>query len=172
MGSCSRPRTPTKKLLTVLKPSNERTRTSRKKLLTSPMGSAKAENLSTSSKKPSEVWNKSETNFKLLSKKPKALLRSKRLRSFDSPLRCPKTNRTLNDESLRKKKKSITPDETANELSSPCKLVWIPNPNLELKPFELKRSSKVTSTTLKSNSDTPTDKLLKPPSRSRSCRLA
>merc|ERR1712157_374652 len=89
----------------------------------------------------------------------------KKLRFFDSPSRCLKTNKTSNDDWLRKKKKSTTPDETVNELSNPCRPPWPPNPNPEPKPSDRRRSSRVTSTTWKSNSDTPTDKPTKPQNR-------
>merc|ERR1711972_295300 len=115
-------------------------------------------NPSTNSKKPNEPWNKNETNFKLLSKKLKPLLKPKKPKFFDSPLKCLNPNKTLNDDWLKKKKKSITPDETVNELLNPCRPVWTLNPNLEPKLSDRRRSSKVTSTTWKSNSAMPTDK--------------
>merc|ERR1712157_505214 len=83
----------------------------------------------------------------------------------DSPSRCLNPNKTSNDDSPRKRKRSTTPDETVNELSNPCRPLWTPNPNPELKLSDRRRSSKVTSTTWKSNSDTPTDKPTKPPNR-------
>merc|ERR1712066_702542 len=62
--NCSRPRTLTKKLLTALKPSNEKTRTFKKKSPILPISSAKVENPSTNSKKLNDLWNKNETSFK------------------------------------------------------------------------------------------------------------
>merc|ERR1712066_523367 len=103
---------------------------------------------------------KNETSFRPLLKKLKAPSKSKKLKFSDSPSKCLRTNKTLNDESLRKKKKSTPPDETVSELSNPCKLPWTLNPKPEPKLFDRRRSSKVTLTTWKSNSDTPTDKLL------------
>merc|ERR1712178_80384 len=100
-----------------------------------------------------------------MGKRLKPPSRPKKLRFFDSPLRCLNPNKTLNDDSPRKRKRSTTPDETVNELSNPCRLLWTPNPNPELKLSDRRRSSKVTSTTWKSNSDTPTDKPTKPPNR-------
>merc|ERR1712157_538272 len=85
----------------------------------------------------------------------------------DSPSRCLNLNKTSNDDLLRKRKRSTTPDETVNELSNPCRPLWTPNPNPELKLSDRRRSSKVTSTTWKSNSDTPTDKPTKPPNKPR-----
>merc|ERR1711972_656983 len=76
-------------------------------------------------------------------------------------------NRTLNDDWLKKKKKSITLDETVSELLNPCRPVWILNPNPEPKPSDRRKSLKVTSTIWKSNSDMPTDKPTKPPNRLR-----
>merc|ERR1712110_460852 len=122
---------------------------------------------STSLKRLSELLSKSETSFKQLLKKLKLQLRPKRLRFFDSPLKCPSPNKTWNDDSPRKKKKSITLDETVSELSSLCRPVWTLNPNLELKPFDRRRSSKATSTTSKSSLDTPTDRPTKPPNKLR-----
>merc|ERR1712110_185418 len=167
-----RPRTLTKKLLTALKPSSEKTKTCRKRLLTSPTSSAKAENLSTSSKKLSDLLNKSETSSKLHLRKPKARSKSKKLKYFDLPSKCPRTNRTSSDESLRKKRKSTTPDETVSELSNPCRPAWTLSLNPELKPFDRRRSSKATLTTLKSNSDMPTDKLLMPARTSKFSRAS
>merc|ERR1712223_593146 len=126
--NCSKPRTLTKKLLTALKPSNEKTRTFKKKLLILPINSAKVENPFTSSKKPNDPWNRNETSFKLLLKKPKAPSKSKKLKFSDSPSKCPRTNRTLNDDWLKKKKRSPPPDETVSELLNPCKPPWTPNP--------------------------------------------
>merc|ERR1711997_1140596 len=76
---------------------------------------------STSSKKPNDPWNRNETNFKLLSKKLKLPSKPKKLRFFDSPSKCLSPNKTSNDDWLRKKKKSITPDETVSELLNPCR---------------------------------------------------
>merc|ERR1712066_307103 len=126
--NCSRPRTLMKKLLTALKPSNEKTRTCKKKLPILPINSVKVANPSTSWKKPNDLWNKSETNFKLLLKKPKVPSKSKKLKFSDSPSKCPRTNRTSNDDWLRKKKRSTPPDETVSELLNPCKLPWTLNP--------------------------------------------
>merc|ERR1712066_695678 len=58
-------------------------------------------------------------------------------------------------------------DETVSELLNPCKLPWILNPKPEPKLFDRRRSSKVTSTIWKSNSDTPTDRPLMPANRSK-----
>merc|ERR1712178_48542 len=87
---------------------------------------------------------------------------------FDLPSKCPNPNRTSNDDWPKKKKKSITPDETVSELLNPCRPVWTLNPNLELKPSDRRRSSKVTSTIWKSNSAMPTDRPPKPLNRLRS----
>merc|ERR1712178_620421 len=76
---------------------------------------------STNSKKPNEPWNKNETNFRPLLKRLKLLSKLKKPRFFDSPLKCPNPNRTLSEDWLKKKKKSITPDETVSELLNPCK---------------------------------------------------
>merc|ERR1712178_611420 len=100
-----------------------------------------------------------------MGKRLKPPSRPKKPRFFDSPSRCLNLNKTSNDDLLRKKKKSTTPDETVNELSNPCRPLWTPNPNPELKLSDRRRSSKVTSTTWKSNSDTPTDKPTKPPNK-------
>merc|ERR1712127_269736 len=80
-------------------------------------------------------------------------------------------NKTSKDDLLKRKKKSITPDETVNEPSSPCRPVWTLNPRLEPKPSEPRRSSKVTSTTSKFNSDTPTDRPTKPLNKLRCSNL-
>merc|ERR1711972_232592 len=109
-------RTLTKKLLTALKPSNEKTRTFKKKSLILPINSAKVENPSTSSKKPNDPWNRNETSSRLLLKKPKVPSKSKKLKFSDSPSKCPRINRTSNDDWPRKKKKSTPPDETVSEL--------------------------------------------------------
>merc|ERR1712130_141957 len=132
--------------------------------------SVKVANPSTNSKKPNEPWNRNETNFKLLSKKLKPPLKPKKLRFFDSPSKCLNPNKTSNDDWPKKKKKSIPPDETVNELSNPCRPVWTLNPNPELKPFDRRRSSKATSTISKSNSAMPTDKPTKPPNKLRCSR--
>merc|ERR1712173_28125 len=116
-------------------------------------------------KKPNDPWNRNETNFKPLSKRLKLPSKPKKPRFFDLPSKCPNPNRTLNDDWLRKKKKSITPDETVSELLNPCKPVWTLNPNPELKLFDRRRSSKVTSTIWKSNSDMLTDKPTKLPNK-------
>merc|ERR1711972_198829 len=118
-------------------------------------------------KKPNEPWNKNETNFRPLLKRLKLLSKLKKPRFFDSPLKCLNPNKTLNDDWLRKKKRSITPDETVNELLNPCRPVWTLNPNPEPKPSDRRRSSKVTSTTWKSNSVMPTDKPTKLPNKPR-----
>merc|ERR1712066_455073 len=115
---------------------------------------------------------KNETSFRPLLKKLKAPSKSKKLRFSDSPSKCLRTNKTSSDESLRKKKKSTPPDETVSELSNPCKLPWTLNPKPEPKLFDRRRSSKVTLTTWKSNSDTPTDKLLMPARMSRFSRVS
>merc|ERR1712178_379853 len=127
---------------------------------------------STSSKRPNDLSNKNETNFKPLLKRLKVPSKSRKLKFFDSPSRCLKTNKTSNDDWPRKKKKSTTPDETVNELSNPCRPPWTPNPNPEPKPSDRRRSSKATSTTWKSNSDTPTDKPPMLPNKSRSSNLS
>merc|ERR1712066_193085 len=170
--NCSRPRTLMKKLLTALKPSNEKTRTCKKKLPILPINSVKVANPSTSWKKPNDLWNKSETNFKLLLKKPKVPSKSKKLKFSDSPSKCPRTNRTSNDDWLRKKKRSTPPDETVSELLNPCKLPWTLNPKPEPKLFDRRRSWKATSTTWKSNSDMPTDKQLMPARTSKFFRVS
>merc|ERR1712050_627245 len=103
--NCSRPRTLTKKLLTALKPLNEKTRTFKKKSPILPINSAKVENPSTSSKKPNDPWNRNETSSRLLLKKQKVPSKSKKLKFSDSPSKCPRTNRTSNDDWPRKKKK-------------------------------------------------------------------
>merc|ERR1712178_471977 len=54
-----------------------------------------------------------------------------------------------------------------NELLNPCRPVWTLNPKPEPKPFDRRRSSKVTSTIWKSNSDMPTDKPTKLPNKPR-----
>merc|ERR1712178_441153 len=54
-----------------------------------------------------------------------------------------------------------------NELLNPCRPVWTLNPKPEPKPFDRRRSSKVTSTTWKSNSAMPTDKPTKLPNKPR-----
>merc|ERR1712173_15217 len=118
-------------------------------------------------KKPNDPWNRNETNFKPLSKRLKLPSKPKKPRFFDLPSKCPNPNRTLNDDWQKKKKKSITPDETVSELLNPCRPVWTLNPNLELKPSDRRRSSKVTSTIWKSNSAMPTDKPTKPLNRLR-----
>merc|ERR1712173_626 len=76
-----------------------------------------------------------------------------------------------NDDWLRKKKKSITLDETVSELLNLCRPVWTLNPNPEPKPSDRRRSSKATSTIWKSNSDMPTDKPTKPLNRLRCSRV-
>merc|ERR1711879_522397 len=113
--------------------------------------------MGTNSKKPNDHWNKNETNSKQLLKKLKAPSKSKKLKFSDLPSKCLRTNKTSNDESLRKKKKLTPPDETVSELLNPCKLPWTLNPNPEPKLFDRRRSLKVTSTTSKFNSDMPTD---------------
>merc|ERR1712050_282243 len=118
-------------------------------------------------KKPNDLWNKNETNSRPLLKKLKAPSKSKKLKFSDSPSKCPRTNKTLSDESPRKKKKSTPPDETVSELLNPCKLPWILNPKPEPKLFDRRRSWKATSTTWKSNSDMPTDKPLMPANKSK-----
>merc|ERR1712157_266964 len=86
-----------------------------------------------------------------LLKKLKAPSKLKKLRFFDSPSRCLRTNKTSNDDWLKRKKKSTTPDETVNELSNLCRPPWTLNPNPE---------------------PTPSDKLPMPPNRSRSFNLS
>merc|ERR1712157_143309 len=125
----------------------------------------KEENLSTSSKKPSELLSKNETNFRPLLKRLKPPSKPKKPRFSDSPSRCLNLNKTSNDDLPRRKKKSTTPDETVNELLSPCRPLWTLNPNPEPKLSDRRRSSKATSTIWKSNSDTPTDKPTKPPNK-------
>merc|ERR1712066_1185594 len=127
----------------------------------------KVANPSTNLKRPNDPWNRNETNFKPLLKRLKLPSKPKKPRFFDSPSKCLSPNKTLNDDWLKKKKKSITPDETVSELSNPCRPVWTLNPNLEPKLFDRRRSSKVTSTIWKSNSDTPTDRPLMPANRSK-----
>merc|ERR1712048_258046 len=100
------------------------------------------------------------------------LLKPKNPRSSDCKSRWLKTNKTSNDDWLKRKKKSTTPDETVNELSNPCRPPWTPNPNPEPKLSDKRRSSKATSTTWKSNSDTPTDKPPTLPNKSRSSNLS
>merc|ERR1712066_812573 len=112
------------------------------------------ENLSMNSKKLNAVLNKNVMNFKLLSKKLKVLSKSKNPRFSDSLSKCLKTNKTSKEDLLRKKK--TTPDATVNALLNLCKPPWILNPKLVLRPSAPKRSSKVTSMTLKSNSAMPT----------------
>merc|ERR1712066_414536 len=131
----------------------------------------KVANLSTNLKKPNELWNRNETNSKPLLKRPKLPSKPKKPRFFDSPLKCLNPNKTLNDDWPKKKKKSITLDETVNELLNPCRPVWILNPNLEPKPFDRRRSSKVTSTTWKSNSAMQTDKPTKLPNKPRCSKV-
>merc|ERR1712223_1226246 len=75
--------------------------------------------------------------------------------------------KTLNDDWLKKKRKSITPDETVSELLNPCRPVWTLNPNPEPKPSDRRRSSKATSTIWKSNSAMPTDRPTKLPNKLR-----
>merc|ERR1712066_898027 len=77
------------------------------------------------------------------------------------PLKCLKTNKIWSADMLKKKKKLIIPDVMVHVPLNPCKLLWIQNPKLVLKPSVLKRSLKVTSTTLKFNSATPIALLLK-----------
>merc|ERR1712150_460984 len=79
-----------------------------------------------------------------LLKRLKLPSRPKKLRFFDLPSKCLSLNKTWNDDSPRKKKKSITLDETVSELLSPCRPVWTLSPNPELKPFDRRRSSKAT----------------------------
>merc|ERR1711879_580034 len=131
----------------------------------------KVANPSTNLKKPNDPWNRNETNFKPLLKRLKLPSKLKKPRFFDLPSKCPNPNRTSNDDWPKKKKKSITPDETVSELLNPCRPVWTLNPNLELKPSDRRRSSKVTSTIWKSNSAMPTDKLTKPLNRPRPFKL-
>merc|ERR1712110_810081 len=92
--------------------------------------------------------------------KPKVLLKSKKLKFLDSPLKCPRTSKTLNDESLRKKRKLIILDETGSELLNPCRPAWTLSLNPELKLFDKRRSLKVISTILRSNLDMLIDKPL------------
>merc|ERR1711941_138195 len=106
-------------------------------------------------------------NFKLLSKKLKLPLKPKKPRFFDLPSKCLNPNKTSNDDWPKKKKKSITPDETVNELLNPCRPVWTLNPNPEPKPFDRRRSSKVTLTTWKFNLAMPIDRPTKPPNKPR-----
>merc|ERR1712066_20362 len=127
----------------------------------------KVANPSTNLKRPNDPWNRNETNFKPLLKRLKLPSKPKKPRFFDSPSKCLSPNKTLNDDWLKKKKKSITLDETVSELLNPCRPVWILNPNLEPKPFDRRRSSKVTSTTWKSNSAMPPDKPTKLPNKPR-----
>merc|ERR1712066_719479 len=152
----------TKKLSTALKPLNEKTRTFKKKSPIVPINSAKVENPSTNSKKPNDPWSKNETNYRPLLKKLKAPSKLKKLKFSDSPSKCLRTNKILSDESPRKKRKSTPPDETVSELLNPCKLLWILNLKPEPKPFDRRRSLKVTSTTWKFNSVMPIDRPLMP----------
>merc|ERR1712066_1185962 len=85
--------------------------------------------------------------------------------------KCLKTNKTSKEDLPRKKKKLTTPDATVNVLLNPCKPPWTLNPKLALKPSALKRSSKVTSTTLKSNLAMLTAMLLMLQNKSRSSNL-
>merc|ERR1711990_429543 len=127
----------------------------------------KPANLSTNSKRPSDLWNKNETNCRLLSKKLNPLSNLKNPRSFDCKSRWLKPSKILIDDSLKRKKKSTTLDETVNELWNLCKPLWTLNPSLELKLSDKRRSWNLTLTIWKSNSVTPTDLLLMPPSNSR-----
>merc|ERR1711990_1017240 len=96
-----------------------------------------------------------------MGKKPKLLSNRKKLRFSDFKSKLPKANKTSNAESLRRTKKLTTPDVTVKELLNPCNPPSTLKSAPVVKPSESRKRWNLTSTILKSNSDTLIDNVLK-----------
>merc|ERR1712226_611716 len=141
--------------------SREKIRTSKKKLPIFPTNWPNLANQSTNSKSPREPLMLNVTNFKPLLKKPKLPSNPKKPRFSAFKSKLPKANKTSNAELLRRTKELITPDVTVKELSNLCNPLLTLKSAPVVKPSESRRRWNLTSTILKSNSDTPIDNVLK-----------